>query len=76
MENYHKRRRLNTQEAAQYLGLKRGTLEVWRSLGKGPRYFKLGTRVVYEVEDLDAFATSRPVETRDTAAILHGGTHA
>ena len=75
MEHYHKRRRLNTLDAAEYLGVKRGTMEVWRSLGKGPRYIKLGTRVVYEIDDLDAFAASHVVETKDTADILHGGTH-
>ena len=59
-------RRLNTLQAAAYLGVKRGTLEVWRSLGKGPRYLKLGSRVVYEIEDLDSFAAARVVETIDT----------
>jgi hypothetical protein len=68
-------KKLNTVEAAQYLGVKRGTLEVWRSLGKGPRYIKLGTRVVYEIHDLDAFAASHVVETCDTAAILKGASH-
>lgn len=66
MDFYQKRRRLNTTEAAQYLGVRPGTLEVWRSLGKGPRYIKLGTRVVYESSDLDTFAASRTVETCDT----------
>ena len=28
----------NTAEAAAHLGLSPGTLEVWRSLGRGPRY--------------------------------------
>lgn len=63
---------LNTSEAAAYLGLSRGTLEVWRSLGKGPRYRKFGRRVLYELKDLDDYSTSRIVETRDTAEILRG----
>lgn len=67
----NKSSRLNTIDAAAYLGgLSPGTLEVWRSLGKGPRYLKIGRRVLYETRDLDAFAASRIVETRDTAAIL------
>ena len=69
-------RRLNTRDAAQYLGVKAGTMEVWRSLGKGPRCVKLGSRVVYEILDLDAFAASRIVETVDTAAILKGARYA
>lgn len=63
---------LSTPEAAAYLGLSRGTLEVWRSLGKGPRYRKFGRRVLYELKDLDDYSTSRIVETRDTAEILRG----
>jgi excisionase family DNA binding protein len=63
---------LNTSEAAAYLGLSRGTLEVWRSLGKGPRYRKFGRRVLYELKDLDDYSASRIVETRDTAEILRG----
>ena len=76
MNHYHNQRRLNTFDAAAYLGVKRGTMEVWRSLGKGPRYIKLGTRVVYEIADLDAFAASRIVETVDTAPILKGEKYA
>lgn len=63
---------LSTSEAAAYLGLSRGTLEVWRSLGKGPRYRKFGRRVLYELKDLDDYSASRIVETRDTAEILRG----
>ena len=37
--------KLNTPEAAKHLGLRPGTLEIWRSLGKGPRYLKIGRRV-------------------------------
>ncbi len=38
--------RLNTQEAAAYLGVRPNTLEVWRCKHKGPRYAKMGARVV------------------------------
>ncbi len=37
-------KKLNTQEAAAYLGVKPCTLELWRSLKKGPSYRKLGRR--------------------------------
>lgn len=75
MDFIQNKRRLNTREAAQYLGVKAGTMEVWRSLGKGPRYCKLGARVVYDVSDLDSFASSCVVETCDTAKMLKGGSH-
>lgn len=76
MNHNHTQRRLNTADAALYLGVRPGTMEVWRSLGKGPRYVKLGARVVYEMADLDAFAASRVVETQDTATVMKGSRHA
>lgn len=75
MHPNQKRNRLNTEEAAEYLGLRPGTLEVWRSLGKGPRYVKLGTRVLYDADDLDTFADSRIVETTDTISRRKRGSH-
>lgn len=33
---------LTTKEAATLLGLKYGTLEIWRSKGQGPEFLKLG----------------------------------
>lgn len=57
---------LNTTVAAEFLGLSPGTLEVWRSLGRGPKFAKLGRRVLYDPADLEAFRNSRKVMTRDT----------
>jgi hypothetical protein len=31
------------------------TLEQWRWQGKGPKYLKIGSRVVYRLEDVEAF---------------------
>ncbi|MEA4856547.1 MAG: helix-turn-helix transcriptional regulator [Solidesulfovibrio sp. DCME] len=59
-------RSLRTREAAAYLGVSAGTLEVWRCKGRGPRYSKLGKVVVYDPTDLDAFRESRKVFTVDT----------
>lgn len=47
---------LRTHEAAQLLGLSPRTLEKYRCHGSGPTFRKLGGRVVYAVEDLDAWA--------------------
>ena len=57
---------LVTPHASSYLKDKgfpvtRGTLEVWRALGKGPRYRKLSGRVFYLVKDLDDFLNSAEV---------------
>ncbi len=49
-----------TPEAASYLGLAAGTLEVLRRRGDGPAYFKLGKRAVgYERAALDAWVERR-----------------
>ncbi|WP_421934275.1 helix-turn-helix transcriptional regulator [Phenylobacterium sp.] len=47
---------LRTPEAARYLSLSHRTLEKHRTYGTGPAYRKLGGRVVYAVEDLQAWA--------------------
>jgi len=44
---------LNTQELALRLGISRRTLENWRGLGLGPPFHKLGSRVVYDPEDIE-----------------------
>ena len=31
------------------------TLDNWRSLGRGPRYFRAGGRVLYPVQEVEAF---------------------
>ena len=35
------------------------TLERWRWLGEGPRYIKLGGRVVYRLSDIEAFENEK-----------------
>jgi predicted DNA-binding transcriptional regulator AlpA len=48
-------RYLRTPEAARFVGLSIRTLEKHRIYGTGPRYSKLGGRVVYSLEDLQAW---------------------
>ncbi len=43
---------MNQQQLAEYWGISARTLERWRSIGWGPRYIKIGGRVVYRVEDI------------------------
>jgi len=45
--------------------LNRGTLRNWRSQGKGPRYFRVGRKVIYRPQDIEMFLFSRPVLTND-----------
>jgi predicted DNA-binding transcriptional regulator AlpA len=48
-------RMLRTQEAARFLGISQRTLEKHRTYGTGPIYRKVGGRVLYVVEDLQAW---------------------
>ena len=48
-------RYLRTPEAARFLGLSGRTLEKHRTYGTGPRYSKIGGRVVYKLDDLLAW---------------------
>lgn len=61
---------VTTAEAAELLGLNVGTLQNYRWLGRGPRFFHLGKGgsgvVRYRMEDLRAWAERNPVETFDS----------
>jgi predicted DNA-binding transcriptional regulator AlpA len=48
-------RTLRTPEAAEYCSSSASTFEKLRLSGGGPAYSKIGRRVVYRVEDLDAW---------------------
>lgn len=58
--------KLNTLEASQYLGLQANTLEVWRCHKRGPKYSKIGRRVMYDINDLEEFFKSNSVHTCDS----------
>ena len=65
------KRNLTTREAAQLLqdrGIRvtSGTLNVWRSQGRGPRFKKIGRHVYYTREALDQFERGEPYETIDS----------
>lgn len=49
-------RYMRTVEAGRYLGLSGRTLEKHRTYGTGPRYRKIGGRVIYSLNDLEAWA--------------------
>ena len=50
---------LDTRQAAAYLGLSPSTLNRMRVSGDGPRYSKVGRRVIYDVADLDHWMDER-----------------
>ena len=49
-------RYVRTHEAARLLGISPRTLEKYRCHGSGPTFRKLGGRVVYAIDDLEAWA--------------------
>lgn len=49
-------RYLRSPEAGRHLGLSGHTFEKHRTYGAGPRYRKIGGRVVYALSDLEAWA--------------------
>ncbi len=51
--------RLDTENAARFLGLSPKTLAIMRSSGNGPRFVKRG-RVFYFLEDLQAWIAEQP----------------
>jgi predicted DNA-binding transcriptional regulator AlpA len=47
---------LRTPDAGRFLSLSGRTLEKHRTFGTGPRYRKIGGRVIYALSDLQAWA--------------------
>jgi hypothetical protein len=45
--NFNQEDFIDTSKAAKILGIKKGTLEVWRHQGKGPKFYKFGRSVRY-----------------------------
>ena len=70
--DYKTRRTLRTPEAAEYCGSSTSTLEKLRVYGGGPAYIKMGSRVVYEVAELDAWMSARRrLSTSDSRGNAH-----
>jgi len=50
---------LSEKLLARRWGLSHRTLERWRHDGHGPSYLKIGSRVVYRLEDIKAYEAPR-----------------
>ena len=50
---------LDTEQAAQFLGMSSVTLEHWRNQAIGPTFIKIGKSVRYAVTDLRSFMEAR-----------------
>jgi excisionase family DNA binding protein len=63
-------KRLTIKEAAQYLRLAYSTLNRLRVKGGGPRYMRLGGKILYDLADLDAWTESNK---RESEPVDHPG---
>ena len=50
-------RHLNQIDLADRWNISERTLERWRWTGEGPTYLKIGGRVIYRLEDIEAYET-------------------
>lgn len=60
---------LSPRQLAARWGLSEKTLERWRMLGTGPVFLKLGSRVLYRIDEIQAHEQRR---TRQCTAGSHG----
>ncbi|WP_370037465.1 helix-turn-helix transcriptional regulator [Brevibacterium epidermidis] len=51
----HDRAGLSTSEASAYTSLSAATLKKYRCNGTGPRYARIGSKIVYRPSDLDDY---------------------
>ena len=56
---------INQVELSRRWRLSPRTLERWRYQGTGPRFLKVGGRVIYRLDDIEAFETE---QLREAAA--------
>lgn len=54
---------LSRDEAAEYLGYSKRTLEKWAERDMGPPYFRRGRRVFYSIVDLDTWVIQNRLTT-------------
>jgi hypothetical protein len=62
---------LNQVQLARRWQLSPRTLERWRWLGQGPAFLKLGGRIVYRLDDVEAFEVAQrrtPASTAEARA--------
>ena len=60
------RKALTTKEVSEVYPTDQGTLANLRWQKKGPKYYKIGRKVLYRPEDIEAWLFSHPVLTIDS----------
>ena len=59
---------LRPKEVSDLTGIVEETLKYWRPRGKGPRWYKLGRSVVYDLADVEAWIEQQRQATGSAAA--------
>jgi Helix-turn-helix domain len=62
---------LSQVELAQRWGISPRTLERWRWLGQGPKFLKLGGRVVYRIQDVENYEAEQLRSSTTELPSLH-----
>ncbi|MGB0593267.1 MAG: helix-turn-helix transcriptional regulator [Flavobacteriales bacterium] len=62
METTENLKFLTTRQLANMLSMSHRTLENWRGLGKGPRYRKVGGKILYDMRDVEDFINTEVVD--------------
>ena len=63
-----KHNRISESQLADYWGVKRNTLQKWRSAGIGPAYIKIGARVIYTKDAIQEYERTRTFKDPGTRA--------
>ncbi len=59
---------LDTIEASPFAGAEPKTLENWRSQGFGPKFIKVGRKVLYDPDDIEAWRNANRYSSTSEAA--------
>lgn len=60
------KRGYSPQELCSVWGLNQGTLANLRSQRRGPRYYRVGRKIIYFFEDIESWLRRDPVITKDS----------
>ncbi len=65
-QKHFERKTLSSAEVEMQYGIAAGSLANLRWSRKGPRFYKVGRRVLYFVEDIESWICRNPNETLDS----------
>lgn len=65
-------KKITQQQLAERWQMSPRTLEQWRWLGKGPRFLKIGARVLYREEDVDVWEGAQVCQNTSGPLPLEG----